>query len=80
MVAYVFYWIDELEKAHFIGILPEKRKNPERISQESIINLGRRILGNNADVNNIFFIQVTLDERTGEIFWPKPSIRTKEEV
>jgi hypothetical protein len=80
MVAYVFYWIDELEKAHFIGILPEKRKNPERISQESIINLGRRILGNNADVNNIFFIQVTVDERTGEIFWPKPSIRTKEEV
>jgi len=80
MVAYLFYWIDELEKAHFIGILPEKRKNPERITQESIINLGRRIVGNNADANNIFFIQVTIDERTGEIIWPKRSIRTQEET
>lgn len=80
MVAYVFYWIDELEKAHFIGILPEKRKNPERITQESIVNLGRRIVGNNADANNIFFIQVTIDERTGEIIWPKRSIRTQEET
>ena len=80
MVAYVFYWIDELEKAHFIGILPEKRKNPERITQESIINLGRRIVGNNADANNIFSIQVTIDERTGEIIWPKRSIRTQEET
>jgi len=79
MIVYALYWIDETDKAHFIGLLPERRKNPERITQESIINYERTILGNGADVNKLFFIQVTFDERTGEIFWPKPSVRTPKE-
>ena len=80
MVAYTFYWIDETEKVHYIGLLPERRKHPERITQESIINFGKTILGNNANINNILFIQVTLDEITGKICWPKPSIATYKSV
>ncbi len=57
MVAYEFYWRDETEKEHFIGILPERRKNSERISDESIINRGRKILGKNGDIKNIYFIK-----------------------
>jgi len=30
MVAYEIYWCDEAGKEYFIGILPERRKNPER--------------------------------------------------
>ena len=37
MVAYAFYWIDETDKARFIGLLPERRKDPERITEESIM-------------------------------------------
>ena len=48
--------------------LVEKRKNPERITQESIIKNGRTILGDDADVNNLFFIRMTLDESTREIY------------
>jgi hypothetical protein len=70
MVAYAFYRSDEKGKNHFIGILPERRKNPERITQTSISNLGRSILGNNADVYDISFVLVTIDESTGEVSWP----------
>lgn len=58
MVAYEFYWRDETEKEHVLGILRERRKNPERISDESIINWGRKILGTNGDTKNIYFIKV----------------------
>ena len=80
MVAYAFYWIDAKDKAHLIGLLPERRRNPERITQESVLNFLRTILGNEADVNHISFIQVTLDESTGKIYWPKPFIATQEAV
>jgi hypothetical protein len=58
MCAYEFYWFDKAEKAHFIGILQEKRENLLRITRESILNLGREVIGSNEDVANIYFIQV----------------------
>ena len=47
---------------YLIGILPERRKNPERINQESIMKWIRVVLGDNADVedNNVYFIQVEM--------------------
>jgi hypothetical protein len=61
MVAYEFYWRDETERIHFIGILPERRKKPERITQESILNWGMKVIGDNSGVNNIYFVQVNFD-------------------
>ena len=58
MCAYEFYWFDQTEKAHFIGILKEKRENLLRISRESILNLGKKVMDDNADVTDIYFIQV----------------------
>jgi len=58
MCAYEFYWFDEADKAHFIAILKEKRENPLRITRESVLNLGRKVIGSNGDVANIYFIQV----------------------
>jgi hypothetical protein len=75
MMAYAFYWLEEIDKVHFIGLLPERRKNPERITQESISNFARTILGNEVDVDDLFFIEIKLDENTGQILWPEPSIR-----
>jgi len=60
MVAYEFYWRDQEGKEHFIGILPERRKNPERITNKSIINWGWQVIGENSDVNNIYFVQVEM--------------------
>jgi hypothetical protein len=58
MTAYEFYWKDQEGREHFIGILPERRKKPERISEESIKNWGRIVIGEWALINNFYFIQV----------------------
>ena len=75
MVAYAFYMFEEIEKVHFIGLLPERRKNPKRITQESISSFVRTFLGNEADIDNLFFIEITVAERTGEIIQPDPPIK-----
>jgi len=62
MVAYEFYWRDKKGRDHLIGILPERRKNPKRITQESVMNWGRKVLGYNKDVKNIFCTKVEIDE------------------
>ena len=60
MVAYEFYWRDETGKEHFIGILPERRKKPERITKESVLNWGWKVIGDSSDVNNVYFVQVEM--------------------
>ena len=74
MITYAFYWLEEVDKVHFIGLLSERRKDSERITQESISNFVRTILGNKADIDNLFFIEITLDESTGQTRWPESSI------
>ena len=58
MVAYEFYWRNEKESVHFLGILPERRKKAERITQDSILNWGKIIIGDNTDVKDIYFVKV----------------------
>jgi len=60
-VAYEFYWRDETGKEHLVGILPERRKNPERITEESILNWGWKVIGSHSDVKNIYFVKVEID-------------------
>ena len=58
MVAYEFYWRDETGDIHLLGILPERRKDSNRISNQSILNWVKTIIGNN--LNNIFFTKVSV--------------------
>jgi hypothetical protein len=60
MIVYEFYWRDEEGREHLIGILPERRKDPERISEESILNWGKVIATHNIDINKIYFIPVEI--------------------
>jgi hypothetical protein len=61
MVAYEFYWRDTAGNEHLLGILPERRKKQERITEESIINWGRRIVIDNSSVKDIYFTQIQVD-------------------
>jgi len=72
MVAYEYYWKHETEGVHFIGIMPERRGKSERITGESILNLGKITLGEHAGLSNLFFAQITIDE-TGVTAYPNPS-------
>ena len=60
MVAYELYWFDETDKAHFMGIVREKREDFCRITRESVLDLGRKVMGDDADVAHLYFIQVEL--------------------
>ena len=57
MVAYEFYLADAEEQFHFLGILPERRNDPLRITQESIMKWGKSVVGDGVDVNKIYFVQ-----------------------
>jgi len=58
MVAYEFYLVDDEEEYHLLGILPERRNDPLRITPESILNWGRLIVGKNVDLSGFYFIQI----------------------
>lgn len=66
-MAYELYLYDELKGYELIGILPERRKDPRRITKESVLKWGRMLLGDSAGDKNIFFKQITIDHITGQV-------------
>ena len=58
MVAYQFYWHDETGKYHPIGVLPERRSDPIRITHESVINWIESVIGDTLDTNSLYFVQI----------------------
>jgi hypothetical protein len=69
MVAYEFYWRDPKGGYQIIGVLPERRKNPMRITMESVMNWGKMCLGNDVDSKNLFFKWITIDTLADSILW-----------
>jgi hypothetical protein len=61
MVAYEFYCRDKAGEEHFIGILPERRANPKRMTKDSVLNWAWRVVGNHSGVKNIYFVKVEMD-------------------
>ena len=68
MIAYEFYWVDKKSEDHFFAILPERRKSPERITEESIMKWGRMVLGDVRKTPNFYFIQVEVPENSKKRF------------
>jgi hypothetical protein len=70
MIVYKFYLRDAIKGDIFLGALPERRKNPQRVSEESteesVINWGRTYFGKHAKDEDIFFIKTVLEEREKE--------------
>lgn len=61
MIAYEFYFRDEMKGDRLIGILPERRENRERITDESILKCVENLLGHHQDMDHIYVVKVTLD-------------------
>jgi hypothetical protein len=68
MVAYELYLHDGIKGYELIGILPERRKDPNRITKESVLKWGRMVLGNGANKKNIIIKQMRIDDTTGQFF------------
>jgi len=60
MVVYKLYKHDQAEETHLIGILPERRKDRERITEESILNWGKEVTGEKSDINNLSFVEMEM--------------------
>ena len=58
MILYELYWRDETGREYFIGTLPERRKDLERITEESVLNWGKDFIGDGSDLKNIYFVRV----------------------
>ena len=60
MEAYKLYSFDKINGYELFGVLPERRRNPERITPESIMKWGRKILGSNGEGKKVYFMRITL--------------------
>jgi hypothetical protein len=79
-VAYEFYRCDPVKGYELLGVLPERRKNPERITKKSVMGWVEKVFANNLSTKDIYFIQVTINEDTGNIFRPTPFFVTQKEA
>ena len=61
MIAYEFYFRDEMKGDRLVGILPERREKRERITDESILKWVENLLGDHQDIRRIYVVKVTLD-------------------
>lgn len=80
MVVYEFYRLDSSGECQAIGVLPERRKNPERVTQDSIMNWGINVFAKDSIFKVIFFIEATIDDQTGRVSRPIPFSVIKKEV
>ena len=55
MIIYEFYSIDNAGHHEFFGILPERRKDPRRITEKSIMNWGRLAVCDPRGEKKIYF-------------------------
>jgi len=72
--AYEFYVRHPSKGDQWIGILPERRRNSKRVSNETVKKWGKRLIGKEVDSTELFFIQVTFDRATGRIIRPNRSL------
>jgi hypothetical protein len=68
MVAYEFYRPDPVKGDQLLGILPERRKDPERITQKSIMGWAEKLFGDDVSTKGIYFIPVTINGDAGKMF------------
>ena len=69
MLAYELYTFNKKKGYEFIGVLPERRENPMRITKDSIVNWGKSLQGENVDTKSMFFKRVAIDRLSGRILW-----------
>jgi hypothetical protein len=73
MKAYEFYQGDEVSGYELLGVLPERRKNPARITWQTVLGWADKFFRSKSSSQSIHFTQVTINENTGMIFRPTPA-------
>ena len=58
MLAYQFYCTGEDGKDHLVAILPERRRDPERITDQSVLHWATEAIGKGCLGQGIYFVEV----------------------
>ncbi len=61
MLVYELYTFNKTKGYELIAVLPERRKNPARITRNSVMNWGKMLSGDDVDSKHIFFKPVRID-------------------
>jgi hypothetical protein len=69
MLAYEIYSFDKTNGYELIGVLPERRKDPRRITRDSVLKWGTMLLDGSGQRSSIFFKPVTINRLTGRLVW-----------
>jgi len=72
MTIYKFYSGDESGELYLISVLPERRSDQERITDESIIKWARSLLGDESGVSNISYSTIRSEKSEIGDFYPIP--------
>lgn len=67
MVVYEFYTDVGMNGSRLIGILPERRKDLARITEGSIMNWVKKVMGDGADLGKVRLVRVTLEQNQGMV-------------
>ncbi len=72
MTAYKIYARNESGEHYLIGVLPERRGDQQRITDQSIVNWGRSLLGNESGVKKIVYTTIKIKKNHNENSYPIP--------
>ena len=60
MRGYKFYFRHPSVGDKLIAMLPQRRSDPQRVTEESVIKWIKHTIGSRADSRNIYFVEVEL--------------------
>lgn len=80
MVAYEFYLRVPIRGYQHVGTLPERRENPERITPKSVMQWGEKLFAKTLNINEMIFIQVSIDKNKGRVFQPNSNFVTQKKI
>jgi len=63
MVGYQLYCWRDPKGYELIGVLPERRNDPQRITKESVLNWGQKYFATQLDLDDMYFIEVEINEK-----------------
>ena len=61
MIGYELYCWRDPKGYELIGVLPERRKNPQRSTKESVLNWGQKYFGIQLNLDDMYLIEVEIN-------------------
>jgi hypothetical protein len=63
MLVYELYAFNKTKGSDLIGVLPERRNNPQRVTRESILNWGQKYFGIHLNLGDMYLIEVKINRK-----------------